>query len=97
MFIIRRIGSDVLVVSNRHLDEIRAVTKDSARSVEPFIHDFAGDLVGGLPFLQSDLQTRVLQQKLTPSLGNLIPTMTSEMLFAMEQELPECKGQHRAR
>ena len=60
------------------------------RSVEPFLIDLAGDFFNqGNVFLESDLQNRVLQQKLTPNLGNLVPIMKSELGFAMHQELPD--------
>jgi hypothetical protein len=42
------------------VDELRTLSNDATRSVEPFINDFVGDLTCGMVFLQSDLQNRVI-------------------------------------
>lgn len=89
MFIIHKIGADILVVSHKHIEEVRRLSRDTGRSIEPFIHDFAGELVGGIPFLESDLQTRVVQQKLTPNLKRIMPIMEDELDFALTAELPK--------
>lgn len=92
MFFIRRIGTDVLLLSNKHIEEIRKSSRDMESSVEPFINDFVGDLTCGLVFLHSDLQNRVLHQKLTPNLASLVSVMKTELDFALQQEMPECEG-----
>ncbi|KAL8672330.1 MAG: hypothetical protein Q9224_007583, partial [Gallowayella concinna] len=43
--------------------------------------------------LESDLHSRMLQSKLTPNLGNFIPSMKEELLAVLDDELPECKGE----
>ena len=58
------------------------------RSVEPFLRDLASEYTKGDVFHESDLQNRVLQHKLTPSLNSLVPTMKDELDFAMRQEFP---------
>ncbi|KAF4950618.1 hypothetical protein FSARC_13123, partial [Fusarium sarcochroum] len=91
MFLVRRIGRDILIVPPKYIDEIRKLTKDTTRSVEPFIHDFAGELTKGMVFLESDLQNRVIQQKLTPSLGTLTTVMKKELDIAFSKEIPNCE------
>ncbi|KAL3426502.1 cytochrome p450 [Phlyctema vagabunda] len=91
LFVIRRWGTDVVIIGERkYLEEIRSKTKDSVRSVEPFLIDLAGDFFNqGQAFMESDLQNRVLQHKLTPNLVDLVPIMKSELGFAMQKELPD--------
>ena len=89
---VHRVGADVLIVSNRHVDEIRTLSGDTTRSVEPFIRDFTGDYTDGMVFLQSDLQNRVIQQKLTPNLASLTACMSEELEIAFKKEIPHCQG-----
>lgn len=95
MFVIRRWTTDVVVIAdNKYMEEIRTQTKDAVRSVEPFVLDLAGDFYDqGKVFVESGLQNRVLQQKLTPNLGNLIPIMKSELGFALQEELPDVEAE----
>ncbi|KAI3324171.1 cytochrome P450 [Xylariaceae sp. AK1471] len=95
MFVIRRWTTDIVIIAeNKYMEEIRAHTKDAVRSVEPFVLDLAGDFYHqGKVFIESDLQNRVLQQKLTPNLGNLIPIMKSELGFALQEELPDVEAE----
>lgn len=72
------------------MDEIRAQTKEKMRSVEPFLHDFVGAYTGGKIICDSDVQNRVLMQRVTPNLETLIPEIKSELQFALQKELPQC-------
>lgn len=60
--------------------------------MEPFINDFAGDYTRGMVFLQSDLQNRVIQQRLTPKLVSLTKVMKEELDYALTKEMPDMKG-----
>ena len=42
--------------------------------------------------LEGDLHTRVLQTKLTPNLGSIIPVMQDELDYALGVELPSADG-----
>lgn len=92
MFKIRRVGTDILVVSGQFMDEIRTLTKDSTGSVPPLVKDYPGEYVHGTPFLRSTLQNLVLQQKLTPNLPAMIPMMIAEMNAAVESEMGAEQG-----
>lgn len=43
---------------------------------------------------ESNLHTRVLQTKLTPKLGPLVPIIRKELEFAMAHELPELNSEY---
>ncbi|EMD58269.1 hypothetical protein GGP41_008362 [Bipolaris sorokiniana] len=94
LFVLRRVGADVVVVGdNKLLNEIRALTNDAVRSVKPFLDDFTGDWTEGNIFGTSDVQTRVLQTKLTPNLSTLVPIVRDELQYALQKELPSCDGE----
>ncbi|KAG8631970.1 hypothetical protein KVT40_001110 [Elsinoe batatas] len=90
IFKVHKVGADIIIVTPKYVEEIRRLSRDTGRSIEPFIHDFAGELLGGLNFLESDLQTRVVQQKLTPNLKTIVPVMEDEMHYALARELNSC-------
>ncbi|KAE8423731.1 ent-kaurene oxidase [Aspergillus pseudocaelatus] len=87
MFKVRRVGTDILVVSSQYMGELQHLTKDATGSVPPLVKDYPGEWVHGTPFLRSTLQNLVLQQNLTPNLPAMIPTMVKEMNAAVESEL----------
>ncbi|SMQ45737.1 unnamed protein product [Zymoseptoria tritici ST99CH_1A5] len=90
IFIVRKSGTDIVVLCDPKLvDEVRAQTKEKARSVEPFLHDFVGAYTGGKVFAESDLQNRILMQKVTPNLGAFIPIIEDELQYALDMELPK--------
>ncbi|KAG6309171.1 hypothetical protein E4U44_007325 [Claviceps purpurea] len=88
IFQIRKLGTDIVIIPPNYIDEVRKLTKDKTRSVEPFIHDFAGKYTRGMTFLQSDLQNIVIQKKLTPRLAQLTKTMQEELDLALSVEMP---------
>lgn len=92
MFQVRRLGTDIVVLSPKYVEEVRKLSRDKTRSVEPFLHDFTGDYTQGIVFLQSDLQNRVIQQRLNPSLGSLTSVMKTELDLAFQKEVPSCEG-----
>lgn len=92
IFKIRRIGADVLLLPSERIEELRTLTRDVESSVEPFMNDFAGELTSGPTFLDSDLQNRVLQQKMAPALGLLAPMLKEGLDLAMLKDMPICDG-----
>ncbi|KIL86299.1 ent-kaurene oxidase [Fusarium avenaceum] len=86
---VRKLGTDIVIISPNYVDEVRKLSQDKVRSVEPFIHDFAGEYTRGMVFLESDLQNRVIQQRLTPKLASLTTTMGDELAFALSNDMPE--------
>ncbi|RMZ72788.1 ent-kaurene oxidase [Pyrenophora seminiperda CCB06] len=59
------------------------------RSVEPFLHDFVGSYTGGKIICDSDVQNRVLMQRVTPHLEAFVPEIKDELDFALQKELPQ--------
>lgn len=88
----RKLGTDIVIIPPNHIDEVRKLSQDKTRSVEPFINDFAGQYTRGMVFLQSDLQNRVIQQRLTPKLVSLTKVM-EELDYALTKEMPDMKGE----
>jgi cytochrome P450 len=94
LFVIRRVGADVVIIGDKkYLEEIRALTNDAVRSVQPFLNDFAGDWVKGTIFGESDVPTRVLQTKLSPNLSALVPILHDELQYALKKELATCDSE----
>ncbi|KAF1921228.1 Ent-kaurene oxidase [Ampelomyces quisqualis] len=91
IFKIRKLGTDILMLPSERIEELRSITHDKESSVEPFMHDFAGELTSGMAFLNSDLQNRVLQQKLVPALGLITRIMKTELDSAILKEMPACE------
>ncbi|TXC01835.1 hypothetical protein FocTR4_00009376 [Fusarium oxysporum f. sp. cubense] len=90
---VRKLGTDIVIIPPNHIDEVRKLSQDKTRSVEPFINDFAGQYTRGMVFLQSDLQNRVIQQRLTPKLVSLTKVMKEELDYALTKEMPDIKGE----
>ncbi|KAG6025447.1 hypothetical protein E4U40_002670 [Claviceps sp. LM458 group G5] len=88
IFQIRKLGTDIVIIPPNYIDEVRKLSKDKTRSVEPFIDDFAGKYTHGMTFLQSDLQNIVIQKKLTPRLAQLTIAMQEELDLALSLEMP---------
>ncbi|EWY92040.1 hypothetical protein FOYG_08946 [Fusarium oxysporum NRRL 32931] len=93
IFQVRKLGTDIVIIPPNHIDEVRKLSQDKTRSVEPFINDFAGQYTRGMVFLQSDLQNRVIQQRLTPKLVSLTKVMKEELDYALTKEMPDMKGE----
>ncbi|KAG6265049.1 hypothetical protein E4U48_006085 [Claviceps purpurea] len=89
IFQIRKLGTDIVIIPPNYIDEVRKLSKDKTRSVEPFINDFAGKYTHGMTFLQSDLQNIVIQKKLTPRLAQLTIAMQEELDLALSLEMPK--------
>lgn len=88
---IRRAGADVVLLGKHKLiEEVRAQTHDSAQSVHVFLKDFHAEYTYGQVIGESNLQNRVVQQELTPRLGELISVMKDELDIALEKEFATC-------
>ncbi|KAI0389232.1 cytochrome P450 monooxygenase [Xylariaceae sp. FL0594] len=90
MFKVRRNDSDILVISNKHVEQLRALPDEKISAIRGHIKNLLGRYSTTLILLESDLHTQVLQQKLTPNLSNTIPVVKDELDFALEVEVPKC-------
>lgn len=56
------------------------------------LKNLLGKYSSTLILLESDLHSRILQQKLTPNLASFIPVIKTELDFALSVEVPACQG-----
>ncbi|EFE32723.1 cytochrome P450 monooxygenase, putative [Trichophyton benhamiae CBS 112371] len=91
MFKISRNDADILVISNKYVDELRNLPEEELSGIEAHIRNLLGSISTTHVMLETNLHTRVLQTKLTPALGLIFDDMKDELNFALETELPECK------
>ncbi|OJJ05782.1 hypothetical protein ASPVEDRAFT_153946 [Aspergillus versicolor CBS 583.65] len=92
LFKIRRNDAEILVIPRKYIDELRDMSQDKISAMAAHIKNLVGRYtIGNVKLvMESDLHRRTLQQKLTPSLGVLIPSLKDELKFALKTEMPEC-------
>ncbi|KAF5983390.1 ent-kaurene oxidase [Fusarium bulbicola] len=93
IFQVRKLGTDIVIIPPNYIDKVRKLSQDKTRSVEPFINDLAGHYTRGMVFLESDLQNRVIQQRLTPKLVALTKVMKEELDYSLMKEMPDMKDE----
>ncbi|KAJ8125945.1 hypothetical protein O1611_g7693 [Lasiodiplodia mahajangana] len=87
MFKIRRNDSDILVISNKHVEQLRSLPDQQISAIGAHIKNLLGRYSTTEIMLESDLPRRVLQQKLTPNLASIIPIVKDELDFSLGAEL----------
>lgn len=92
MFKVRRNDADILVVSNKYVDELRNMPDRQISATKAHVANLLGRYSTTRILLESDLHTRVLQTKLTPNIAVVMPAMKDELDFALNTEVPDCKG-----
>ncbi|KAI1454028.1 cytochrome P450 monooxygenase [Annulohypoxylon moriforme] len=93
MFKVRRNDADILVISNKHIDQLRNLPDQQISAIRAHIKNLLGHYSTTLILLESDLHTQVLQQKLTPNLAGTIPVVKDELDFSLETEVPKCSSE----
>lgn len=93
MFKVRRNDSEILVISRKYVDELRDMAEDKVSAMEAHLKNMVGryTITNTKLVRESDLHRRTLQQKLTPALGTLIPSIKEELNFALQAEISDCK------
>lgn len=93
MFKVIRNDSDILVLPPKYVEELRNMPDETLSPTDANIKNMVGQYtLGNISVIRdSDLHRRALQQKLTPSLGNLIPPVKDELSFALKTEIKDCK------
>lgn len=89
MFKIARNDSDILVIPNKYVEELRSMPDAQISAIQAHIKNLLGKYSTTLILLESDLHTRMLQTKLTPNLGSFVGVIESELAFAMDKEIPK--------
>ncbi|KAH8199172.1 hypothetical protein TruAng_006641 [Truncatella angustata] len=87
-----RNDGDILVISNKHLNQLRNLPDEHISAIKAHIKNLLGRFSTTTIMLESDLPTRVLQQKLTPSLASAIHLLQTELEYAAQVEIPACEG-----
>jgi len=76
----------------KYVDEIRNLPNEIANPTLAHAHNLLGRHTDMNIILRSNLHFRMIQAKLTPSLGALTLPMQDELDYAMEQDFPACDG-----
>ena len=88
----RRNDTEILVMPNKYVNELREMPEGKINSMKAHLKNLvARYTIGNTKIvLHSDLHKRTLQQKLTPALGNLVPSLKDELEYALTKEITEC-------
>ncbi|KAI9847160.1 MAG: hypothetical protein M1837_003022 [Sclerophora amabilis] len=89
MFKVVRNDSDILVISNKYVDELRSLPDAKISAIRAHIKNLLGKYSTTNILLESDLHTKMLQTKLTPNLGSFVGVIESELNFAMDTDIPK--------
>ncbi|KAL8941933.1 MAG: hypothetical protein Q9216_001961 [Gyalolechia sp. 2 TL-2023] len=88
MFVIRRNDRDILVTSNKYVDELRTIPEEKLSGVEADVQNLRGPYY--LPtILRSNLHTRSLNQQMSPHLQAYVDLVRDELDYAVTKELPD--------
>ncbi|KAJ8123867.1 hypothetical protein ONZ43_g280 [Nemania bipapillata] len=93
MFRVRRNDGDILVISNKHVDELRSLPEEQVNGMDAHVKNICGRYTTGNILLDGDLPSRVIQQKLTPNLAATAPLMKDELDHALDVEFPDCRDE----
>ncbi|KAI1337314.1 cytochrome P450 [Xylariaceae sp. FL0016] len=93
MFSIRRNDSNILVIPSRHVEYLRNLPEDEISGMKAHIKNMSGPYTNTEILLESNLASRVLQQRLTPNLASAVPNMKDELDYALEVEVPDCQDE----
>ncbi|KAF2688532.1 putative cytochrome P450 monooxygenase [Lentithecium fluviatile CBS 122367] len=90
-FIVRRNDADILVLSNRYLDEIRLLPRTVLSNVHAQFKNLKGEYTYVSVVLNGDLHTRVLRNQLTPQLGYYVERSSAEFDQAFWDDFPQAE------
>lgn len=93
MFKIWRNDGELLVISNKHVDQIRSLPEEEVSGMAAHVKNIAGRYTNTTILQEGDLHTRVIQQMLTPHLSSILPRMKEELDYALDAEVPDCSGE----
>lgn len=88
MFWIRRIDRDILILSNKYVDELRAIPDEKLSGFEADVENLRGPYYLDV-ILRSNLHTRSLNQKMSPNLQAYVDIVRDELAYALKSEMPE--------
>lgn len=92
MFKIRRQDGDILVISQKFVDQLRSLPEKQLSSTWAQVRNLHGHYTTLDALITSNLHIRVIQQRLTPNLAASVPIMEKELKYALDVEMPKCDG-----
>ncbi|CAE7033952.1 hypothetical protein PTNB85_03764 [Pyrenophora teres f. teres] len=93
VFKVRRNDCEVTVIPPRYVDELRDLKSHKLSATDAHVKNMVAEYtIGNVDLVRnSDLHRRVVSQRLTPTLGNLLPVVINELKFAFQKEIPPCE------
>lgn len=91
MFWIRRNNRDILILSNKFVDELRTIPEEKISGTEAELENLRGPYYMDVA-IRSTLHTRSLNQKMSPNLQAYVDIVRDELAYAMEVEIPKSEG-----
>lgn len=83
-------GNDVVVLPNKYVDELRNIPNDRLNAILALVKNAEGAFALTDVLATSNLHTKVIQTRLTPKLGALVPSVREELDIALNKEFPQC-------
>lgn len=84
-------GNDVVVLPNKYVDELRNIPNDRLNAILALVKNAEGAFALTDVLATSNLHTKVIQTRLTPKLGALVPSVREELDIALNKEFPKCE------
>ena len=91
IFWIRRNDRDILILSNKYVDELRAIPEEKLSGTAAQLENLRGPYYMGVA-IRSTLHTRSLNQKMSPNIQAYVDIVRDELAYAMEVEIPKSEG-----
>ncbi|KAL9122768.1 MAG: hypothetical protein Q9187_000685 [Circinaria calcarea] len=86
----RRCDTDIAIISNKYIDEIRKLPETTISVTEAHIQNLVGAYSGVVDIIRtSDLHNRALIRELTSNIGLFIAPIRDELDFAIKTEMPQ--------
>lgn len=80
------------MIPGNNLERLRNLPEEVIHGMEAHVKSLFGPYTMTDMMLESDLPTRVIQQKLTPNLARTVPMIREELKYALDIEIPFCEG-----
>ncbi|KAJ5113809.1 cytochrome P450 [Penicillium angulare] len=93
IFQFRRVGTTMLVLPPKYVDDIRRLPNHIASPTVAHVHNLMGSSTNMDIILHNDLHFRTIQRKLTPNLNILIQPMQDELNFVIEHRLTKSEDE----
>ncbi|KAF2195527.1 putative cytochrome P450, partial [Zopfia rhizophila CBS 207.26] len=87
-FVVRRLDSDLLVLSNKYLGELRLLPNTKLSNVHAQVENMLGEYTYSSFLLDSDQHVRVLQKHLIPNLKTFLLRAEEELDYSFHNDVP---------